>query len=208
MMTKSIKHAMCGFLNVVIPALCLLCATHVVGVADDTSAQTATTIPIDDEYIIGAGDVLEIMVWGNAELSKTLPVRPDGKISLPLVGDIVVEGKKVRELTGHLQEMYVRYVTRPTITVAVQQVNSMKIYVIGRVNAPGVKLITDKTNVLQALAMASGLNPFAEGDAIKIFRTEEDGTTSIIDFDYDEVARGRNLQQNIFLKRRDVIVVP
>lgn len=161
-----------------------------------------------EEYTIGAGDILEIIVWKNTELTKILPVRPDGKVSLPLVGEIVAEGKKVKEVTEQLRDAYTRYITDPTITVSVHQVNSMNVYIIGRVNAPGVKPITAKTNVLQGLAMASGLNPFAEGDKIKIFRTKDDGGTSIIEFDYDDVSRGRNLHQNIFLKRGDVIVVP
>ena len=161
-----------------------------------------------EDYTIGAGDVLDIMVWKNEELTKKLQVRPDGKISLPLVGEISVEGKKVKELSDQLQETFSRFVTGPTIYVSVMQVNSMNVYVIGRVNAPGVKPIMGKINVLQGLAMASGLTPFAEGNHIKIFRTETDGKTSIIDFDYDDVSRGRNLQQNIILKRGDVIVVP
>lgn len=161
-----------------------------------------------DEYTIGAGDVLEIMVWKNTELSKVLPVRPDGRISLPLIGEIMVEGVKVSELAGRLRESYAKYMTDPTIHVSVHQVNSMVIYVIGRVNAPGVRPISAKTNVLQALAMASGLNPFAEGDKIQIFRSGDKGATTILPFDYDSVSRGRNLEHNIFLKRGDVIVVP
>lgn len=161
-----------------------------------------------DEYTIGAGDILEIMVWKNNELTKTLPVRPDGNISLPLVGELKVEGKKVKELSEQLRETYAQYMTDPVISVSVQQVNSMNVYIIGRVNAPGVRPITAQTNVLQGLAMASGLTPFAEGNDIQILRTQDDGTTSVIPFDYDEVSRGRNLQQNIFLKRGDVIVVP
>jgi polysaccharide biosynthesis/export protein len=160
------------------------------------------------DYAIGAGDVLEIMVWKNTELTKILPVRPDGKISLPLVGEVMVEGKKVKELSDELQETYSRYVTDPIIYVSVQQVNSMNVYIIGRVNAPGVRPINAKTNVLQGLSMASGLTPFAEADEINIFRTEDDGTTSIFEFDFEKVSRGRNLHQNIFLKRGDVIVVP
>lgn len=169
-------------------------------------AQASSTP--QDEYTIGAGDVLEIMVWKNSELSQTLPVLPDGRISLPLIGEIMVEGVKVSELANRLRESYAKYMTDPVVHVSVHQVNSMVVYVIGRVNAPGVRPISTKTNVLQALAMASGLNPFAEGGKIQIFRSADKGVPTIIPFDYDSVSRGRNLEQNIFLKRGDVIVVP
>lgn len=177
---------------------CILCAPIIVH---------ASAAP-QDEYTIGAGDVLEIMVWKNSELSKTLPVRPDGRISLPLIGEIMAEGVKVSEFADRLRESYARYMADPVVHVSVQQVNSMVVYVIGRVNAPGVRPISAKTNVLQALALASGLNPFAEGGKIQIFRSGDKGTTTIIPFDYDSVSRGHDLEQNIFLKRGDVIVVP
>lgn len=192
------------FIKGLVLFFCILQMPHTVN-ADDYGQ-----IPVakHEDYTIGAGDVLEIMVWKNEELTKILPVRPDGKISLPLVGEIMVEGKMVKELSDQLQETYSRYVTDPIIYISVQQVNSMNVYIIGRVNAAGVRPITAKTSVLQGLAMASGLTPFAEGDQIKIFRTEDDGTTSIFEFNFEDVSRGRNLHQNIFLKRGDVIVVP
>lgn len=160
------------------------------------------------DYLIGAGDILEIMIWKNEELSKILPVRPDGKISLPLIGDIIVEGKSIAQLSGELQNTYSRYVTDPILYITVQQIRSMNFYIIGEVNAAGARPINTKTNVLQGLAMASGLTPFAKADEIKIFRTKDDGTTAIFQFDYDDVSRGRNLSQNILLERGDVIVVP
>jgi polysaccharide export outer membrane protein len=176
--------------------------------AEHKAGSEKNSVALYEEYTIGAGDILEIMVWKNNELTKTLPVRPDGSISLPLVGELKVAGKKVKELSEQLWDTYSQYMTDPVISVSVQQVNSMNVYIIGRVNAPGVKPITAQTNVLQGLAMASGLTPFAEGDDIQILRTQDDGTTSVLPFDYDEVSKGRNLQQNIFLKRGDVIVVP
>jgi len=193
-----IETNMAAFLARLALLACILCTPL---------AVQAATAP-QDEYTIGAGDVLEIMVWKNSELSKTLPVRPDGRISLPLIGEIMVENVKVGELADRLRGSYARYMADPVVHVSVQQVNSMVVYVIGRVNAPGVRPISAKTNVLQALAMASGLNPFAEGGKIKIFRNGDKGATTIIPFDYDSVSRGRDLEQNIFLKRGDVIVVP
>jgi polysaccharide export outer membrane protein len=205
-MQKHQRYRIGSFIQGMVLLLSLLQASHPV-YAEEHAADSAP-VAKNEDYTIGAGDVLEITVWKNEELSKKLPVRPDGRISLPLVGEIMVEGQKVKDLSKQLQDMYARYVTSPVIYLSVQQVNSMNVYVIGRVNTPGVKPLIAKTNVLQGLSMASGLTPFAEGNHIKIFRTEEDGTTTIIDFDYDDVSRGRNLQQNISLKRGDVIVVP
>ncbi|MDR3629313.1 MAG: polysaccharide biosynthesis/export family protein [Desulfocapsaceae bacterium] len=206
-MKKHTRRCIGGFIR----GLTLFIYVLQLPLAAQADEQKTRSVPVAvqyEDYTIGAGDILEITVWKNEELSKKLPVRPDGKISLPLVGEIMVEGKKVKELSSQLQEMYSRYVTGPIIYLSVQQVNSMNVYIIGRVNTPGVRPLISKTNVLQGLAMAAGLTPFAEGNHIKIFRTEDDGTTSILEFDYDDVSRGRNLQQNILLKRGDVIVVP
>jgi polysaccharide export outer membrane protein len=113
----------------------------------------------------------------------------------------------VPQLTEDLRSRYALYMADPVLSVSVQQVNSMLIYVIGQVKAPGMFTLNSNIDVLQALAKAAGLTPFAEGGNIKIFR-KQNGKTEIFPFDYDDVVRGRNLEQNIDLKRGDVIVVP
>lgn len=158
-------------------------------------------------YRLGPGDLLDIVVWKNTDLSQRMPVRPDGGISLPLLGETVAAGKTVAQLTEELRGRYEKFMAEPVLSVSVQQVNSMLIYVIGQVRAPGMFTLNSNIDVLQALAKAAGLTPFAEGDNIKIFR-KQDGETKIFSFDYDDVSRGRNLEQNIDLKRGDVIVVP
>lgn len=158
-------------------------------------------------YLIGPGDLLEITVWKNSDLSQRLPVLPDGGISLPLVGEVTASGKSVKQLTEELKSRFAMYITDPILSVSVQQVNSMLVYVIGQVKAPGMYTLNTNVDVLQALARSAGLTPFAEGDAIKIFR-KTGGRTEILNFDYDDVSRGRNLEQNIILQRGDVIVVP
>jgi polysaccharide export outer membrane protein len=202
------KYLLGGFVRGILLVFCILQVPFVGLAGEHKAGSERKPVTQHEAYVIGAGDILEIMVWKNDELKKIVPVRPDGNISLPLVGELIVEGKTIKDLSEQLQETYAKYITDPVISVSVQQINSMYVYIIGRVNAPGVKPITAKTNVLQGLAMASGLTPFAEGNEIQVFRTKDDGTTSLIAFDYDEVSRGRNLQQNIFLKRGDVIVVP
>ena len=158
-------------------------------------------------YLIGHGDVLDISVWKNPDLTKLVTVLPDGKISFPLIGEVKAAGKTVAVLHKELEVMLNRFVPDVSLSMVVSQVNSMLIYVIGRVNNPGRFVLNTKVNVLQALAMAGGLNPFAKRGKIKIFR-EEGGETKTFTFDFDEVAKGQALEQNIHLQRGDVIVVP
>jgi len=159
------------------------------------------------EYIIGPGDVLDISVWKDEALTKLVTVLPDGKISFPLIGEISAGGKTVQQLSKELESKLHRFVPDVNLSVLVARVNSMLIYVVGRVNKPGMFEINTNVNVLQALAMGGGLNPFAKRDKIKIFRKKGD-QTQVFPFDYDEVTKGENLEQNVVLERGDVIVVP
>lgn len=170
--------------------------------------ETSADWPPGTGYAVGPGDVIYISVWKNEELTKLLTVLPDGKISFPLIGEILAEGKTAAQLKKEIEErLSPRFVLDPVLTVEVRQVNSMLIYVIGKVNHPGRFALNSNINVLQALSMAGGLNPFAKRNRIKIFR-EEDGKTAVFEFRYDEVSDGTNLEQNIQLKKGDVIVVP
>ena len=158
-------------------------------------------------YMVGPGDILDIAVWKNQDLSKQLPVLPDGKISFPLIGEIVVAGKSISQISEELKNKLSQYIPEPVLSVSVHQVNSLLIYVIGKVNNPGMFALNTNVNALQALAMAKGMNTFAKKDEIKIFR-KKDGKTITFDFDYDDVSEGKNLDQNIQLERGDIIVVP
>lgn len=169
-------------------------------------ADPPPTAPNAD-YIIGPGDVIDISVWKNEELSRQVIVLPDGKIHFPLIGEIVVGGKTLVDLEKELKQRIVKFVPAPNLTVMVQEVNSMVVYVIGKVNGPGRFALNTHINVLQALSMAGGLNTFAKRNKIKIFR-EEHGKTDIFQFDYDDVMDGENLEQNIELKKGDIIVIP
>lgn len=160
-----------------------------------------------DEYIIGPGDILDISVWKDEALTKLVTVLPDGKISFPLIGQIEAGGKTVAQLREVLERKLTRFVPDLSLSIVVSQVNSMMVYVIGRVNNPGRFVLNTNVNVLQVLSIAGGLNPFAKRSKIKILRGAK-GQTQIIFFDYDDVIKGENLQQNIPLKRGDVVVVP
>jgi polysaccharide biosynthesis/export protein len=176
-----------------------------IAMAMTTCALWAADSPPD--YTIGPGDVLDISVWKDEALTKSLVVLPDGKISFPLIGEFMVGGKTVTQIKGEIEAKIVRYVPDVILSVDVRQINSMIVYVIGKVNSPGRFVMNGNLNVLQALASAGGLNPFAKKGEIKVFRQEGDRTV-IHPFDYDDVAAGKNLSQNIPLKRGDVIVVP
>ena len=159
------------------------------------------------DYVIGPGDVLEISVWNNEALTRLVTVLPDGKIRFPLIGEVMVGGKTLVDLEKELKQRIGTFVPSPDLTVMVQQVNSMLIYVICKVNRPGRFALNTNINVLQALTMAGGLNTFAKRNKIKIFR-EENGKTDIFQFKYDDVTEDENLEQNIELKRGDIIVIP
>lgn len=170
------------------------------------TAYADETAPVK-EYIIGAGDVLEINVWDNAALTKTVAVLPDGKIHYPLIGEITAAGKSVGEFKRELEARIKEFVPDPSLSVMVQQVGSMVIYVIGKVNNPGRFILNSDINMLQALSIAGGLNPFAQKKNIRIFR-EIAGKAKILYFDYDAVTEKEQLDQNILLKKGDVVVVP
>jgi polysaccharide export outer membrane protein len=169
-------------------------------------AKDAPIVPADD-YVIGPGDVLDISVWKDDALTKIVMVLPDGKISFPLIGQVQAGGLTVAQLRDVLEKKLKRFVPDLNLSLLVSQVNSLMIYVIGRVNNPGRFPLNTNVNVIQALAMAGGLNPFAKRSKIKIFREDVSGTR-IYPFDYDDVTKGEQLQQNIRLRRGDVVVVP
>ena len=177
--------------------LWLLIATN--GYASEKAPPTA--------YTIGPGDILEVSVWNNAALTKNVAVLPDGKFHFPLIGEVVAGGKTVAVLKKEMAEKIGVFVADPSLSVMVQQVGSMMIYVIGKVNHPGRFVVNVNVNVLQALAMAGGLNTFAKKDKIKIFR-ETGGRTTLLPFDYETVTDGEDLSQNVMLERGDVVVVP
>ena len=159
------------------------------------------------DYIIGSGDILEISVWKEPDLAKLVTVLPDGNISFPLIGQIRAEGLTLNQLKAQIEKKILRFVPHPNLTVAVHEINSLHVYIVGKVYKAGRFELNTNIDVLQALAMAGGLNPFAKKSKIKIFRTQN-GSKLIFDFDYDQVSEGKNLDQNLTLQRGDVIVVP
>jgi polysaccharide export outer membrane protein len=161
----------------------------------------------ESAYEIGPGDALEISVWKDESLSREIVVPPDGIISFPLIGDVDVKYMTVPGLREVVTERLSEYVPDATVTVMLLMANSLRAYVIGKVNNPGQFPMFLDTNVMQVLAMAGGLNPFAAAERIVVLRQKE-GRNIKIPFNYNEVKKGQNLDQNIVLERGDVVVVP
>ncbi len=159
------------------------------------------------EYRIGPEDVLEISVWREEGLRKEVLVRPDGGISFPLAGDLQAAGKTVAELQREVAKRIEEYIPDAVVTVALLKVMGNKIFVIGRVNKPGEYATGRYVDVLQALAMAGGLTPYAAENDIKVLRKVQ-GKDMVFPFEYAKVQKGEQLEQNITLRGGDVVVVP
>jgi polysaccharide export outer membrane protein len=191
---------------ILVTTLLNVCLNMAAAAAEKQSDTEDTTLG-SNPYTVGPGDVLDISVWKETALTKKVIVTPDGNISFPLVGEIRAKGLTVNQVKKELESRIKRYVPHPNLSVAVVSVNSLHIYVIGKVNNPGRYELNTYLNVLQALAMAGGLNSFAKKNKIKIFRETADGTR-IFQFKYGDVADGKRFDQNIRLVRGDIIVVP
>ena len=160
------------------------------------------------DYVIGSEDVLAVNIWKEPELSKTVPVRPDGKITLPLIGDIQASGLTPRALQSNISTGLQSYVSNPEVTVIVQEVKSQKFNIVGEIAKPGSYSLTDPTTVLDAIAVGGGLRDFAKGRRIYVLRTNSDGTHARFPFDYKQVIEGKKLSENIQLRPGDTVVVP
>lgn len=158
-------------------------------------------------YLIQPGDVVEVSVWHEADLQKELLVRPDGTITLPLVGQLVAGGQTVKDVQLAVAERLQRFIPDPVVTVGIKQPLGNKVYVIGKVNRPGEFVLNRDVDVMQALSMAAGTARFAELKEIIVLRRTGD-EQSVFKFNYEEVQLGQNLGQNIMLRSGDVVVVP
>jgi polysaccharide biosynthesis/export protein len=189
--------------------LCLTVCAHAQQRADapaggsDSLAARAAAL----DYQIAPEDVLGISVWKEDGLNKEVLVRPDGRISFPLAGDMQASGKTAQQLEEEITLRLTKYIAHPVVSVTVLKVMGNKIYVMGKVNKPGEYLAGRYLNVLQALSLAGGLTPFAAENEIKVLR-REGGRDLVFLFHYSEVRKGYNLEQNITLKGGDVVVVP
>lgn len=187
-------------IRILLIAVCVL--SLAAPVAHGQQEQSGT-----DEYLIQPGDVLQVSVWQEADLDHQVLVRPDGGISFPLVGSIDASGQTVEGLRGELSERLSRFIPDLSVTVLVSEINGNKVYVIGQVNQPGEFVVNPRVDVMQALSLAGGTTTFASVNDIFVLRREGDQQQTMR-FRFDDVARGKNLEQNIILKSGDVVVVP
>jgi polysaccharide biosynthesis/export protein len=161
----------------------------------------------DPNYIIGAQDVLDINVWKEPELTRTVPVRPDGKISLPLLNDVQAAGLTPSGLAALLTTNLKKFVTDPQVTVILNQINSQRVYILGEVARAGAYPLLPGMTVLQALSSAGGFTQFANVKKMYVLR-QESGKQEKYPFNYKEVLSGKSPDQNILVKAGDTIVVP
>jgi polysaccharide biosynthesis/export protein len=162
----------------------------------------------DDTFIIGKDDVLAINVWKEPDISRSIPVRSDGKISLPLVGEIQAAGETPLKLEQNIATKLKNYIEEPEVTVIVQQINSEKFNILGMVSKPGTYPLVGSATVLDAIALAGGFRDFAKQKSIYILRQNPDGTQTRLPFNYKDVIKGRNTAQNVLLQPRDTVIVP
>jgi polysaccharide export outer membrane protein len=176
--------------------------------ASDQSAASSRAAHSDDSYVIGANDVLAINVWKEPDISRSVPVRSDGKISLPLVGELQASGQTPRQLEQEITKHLQSYISEPEVTVIVTDSKSQKVNILGMVSRPGEYLLTSSTTVLDAVAMAGGFKDFAKQKSVYVLRQAPNGTQQRIAFNYKDVIKGKNPEQNIRLQAGDTVVVP
>jgi polysaccharide export outer membrane protein len=161
-----------------------------------------------DSYIIGSDDVLSIIVWKEPEISQRVPVRPDGMISLPLLGEIKARGLTPVQLEEEITDLLKKLMSDPQVTVIVGQVNSLTFNIVGQVMKPGYFPITRPITVLDAIALCGGFRDFAKQKKIYVLRKAADGNEERLKFNYKEVIKGKNMAQNVVLQPHDTLVVP
>src|SRR6184192_1339832 len=174
----------------------------------NAEAAAAPAKQHDDTFIIGVDDVLAVNVWKEAEVSRSVPVRSDGKISLPLVGEVQASGHTPRQLEQEIAKKLESYISEPEVTIIVQQINSRKFNVLGQVAKPGSYPLANSPTVLDAIAVAGGFRDFAKQKSIYVIRQNPDGTTTRLPFNYKDVIQGKNAAQNVKLQPHDTVYVP
>ena len=171
-------------------------------------AQSSEKGRSDDAYVIGANDVLAVNVWKEPDVTRSVPVRSDGKISLPLAGELQAAGQTPRQLEQEITKRLQSYISDPEVTVIVTESKSQKINILGMVARPGTYMLSGSTTILDAISMAGGFKDFAKKKSIYVLRANADGTQKHVPFNYKEVIKGTNPEQNVKLQSGDTLVVP
>ena len=160
-------------------------------------------------YRIQPGDILSVSVWKEPDLTGDVIVHPDGTFTIPLVGEVRASDRPIAEIKKDVTESLQRYISEPIVTIGLRSTVGKKVYIIGQVNAPGAYTVSQPTDVMQALSLASGMTAYASVNKIRILRRDNNNDEQVaIRFRYGDVAKGENLEQNILLQNGDVVVVP
>ena len=191
------------FAHRLVPICVLPIALALMSISSFANAQAVNGL----EYRIGPEDVLHISVWKEEDLDRMVLVRPDGGVSFPLAGDIQVSGRTPLEVQDEIRSRLQRYVPDAEVTVSVDEISGYTVFVLGEVEEPGQFTLGRYVDVVQALTLAGGFTPFANGRSIQILR-RQDGREVTFSFDFRDVSRGRDLEQNIVLQSGDVVIVP
>ena len=184
-------------------ALGPVCATFAQAPVPSTAPSAA---PSNEDYVLGVEDRLQISVWKEPDLLRTLSIRPDGKITFPLVGDIQASGRTAKQLTDELAKALERYIKEPVVTVSVEEINNFKVYIIGEVTVQGALTLRRRTRFLEAIALAGGLSQFADKSSVFLVRVEN-GKENRTRIDYKKVMSGEHPELNVYLKPGDMILV-
>ena len=209
-MKLSLKSCLLSFVTIVFVSSAY-CQNQIVDEAHAPVVGDQVKLPATahgEDYVIGADDVLFVNVWKEPEISRAVPVRPDGKITLPLIGDVQAGGLTPHKLQENIAEGLRSYVSGPEVTVIVQEVKSLKFNIVGEIAKPGSYALGEPTTILDAIALGGGLRDFAKRNHIYVLRTNPDGSHAKLPFDYKEVIKGKKLSQNVPLHPGDTIVVP
>jgi polysaccharide export outer membrane protein len=174
--------------------------------ADDAAAVAEAT-PTAPDYRLQPGDTIDVAVWKEPELQKLIVVRPDGKFSFPLAGEIAATNRTVSQVQKEIETRLKAYIPEPVVTVSITEIGGNRVYVIGQVTKPGAYIMNPQLNVLQALSLAGGTTPFASLNDIMVMRAGSAGKR-VMKFEYSDVSRGKNLEQNVMLEAGDVVIVP
>ena len=202
------KLALRSFLlNFIILFICTILPLPGIQARQAMAEQAASTSAADFEYTIGLGDSIEVIVWKEPDLTKMYTVRIDGRISIPLVGDVVVAGKSIRELTEYLNKRFSEVITEPAVSVILSKSQSWRYYVIGQINKPGEYALDYPVTMLQAIARAGGFQEWAKTSEIRVVR-QVDGKETMIGFDYDALVKRNDLSQNIPIVPGDTLIIP
>jgi polysaccharide export outer membrane protein len=171
------------------------------------TAVVSTGVPMPTDYVIGPDDVLGIVFWRDADMTGDVTVRPDGQITLPLIGDIKAAGLQPEALKEAVKKAAAKFISDPNVTVVVRQINSRNVFITGNVTRPGAYPVSGQMRILQLIAVAGVLTEFADEKNITVTRTSGE-RIEYIKVNYKDVARGKKLEQNVVLKPGDTVVVP